>query len=401
VAASPQGVGSVGARSQWCRWNGSLERPYTLGVEEEILLLDAYDHSLAPVGDNVLGRLSEDLAVCASPETHAAVIELATGIHQDVGAATAELAALRAKLADELRPMALCAACAGTYPLLSSGDDQVSGSERYRMVSDSMRALARREPTLALHVHVGIPDAEDAVRVLNGLRCAVPVLLALSANSPFSGGQDTGFASARTMIFQAFPRTGTARRFVGYTDYTSALDALIVSGALPDPTFLWWDVRLQPRLGTVEVRVMDAQSNMADTAALVALVQSLARLELEGESIDTGIGAEVLEENRFLAARDGLDARLIDQTNQRLVPARPVLEALLAKCRPHADALGCPVELEEVRRLMAANGADRQRVWARRDGLVGLVSALTRRFAASGGRFSPTINTARPRRGAA
>lgn len=373
-------------------------RPYTVGVEEEILLLDPSDYSLAPTSDTVLERLPNELSSRASPETHAAVIELATGVHEGVPAAIGEMASLRARLARELRGMSLAAACSGTYPLRSKREPEVSATARYRLVADSMRALARREPTLALHVHVGIPDADDAVRVLNGLRCVVPLLLAVSANSPFSGGEDTGFASARTLIFQAFPRTGTARRFVSYADYVSALDPLIVSGALPDPTFLWWDVRLQPRLGTVEVRVMDAQPNVADTAALVALVQSLARLELEGESIDTGIGAELLEENRFLAARDGMDAWLVEPAKQRLAPARAVLDTVLAKCRRHADALGCYVELEQVRRLMAANGADRQRVWARRDGLAGLVGNLIRRFTAPGGSFTPAAE-ARPRRG--
>ncbi len=397
-AAPAAGSRSAGVRRAWSRWNESPSQPYTVGVEEEILLLDASDYSLAPVSDSVLAGLSEEMSAQTSPETHAAVIELTSGIHRDVPAVIAEMASLRTRLAGELGAMKLRAASSGTYPLVSMHDQEVSGASRYRVVADSMRALARREPTLALHVHVGVPEAEDAVRVLNGLRCVVPLLLAVSANSPFCGGADTGFASARTVIFQAFPRTGTARRFVSYADYVSALDPLIVSGALPDPTFLWWDVRLQPRLGTVEVRVMDAQSSVADTAALVALVQSLARLELEGESIETGIGAELLEENRFLAARDGMDAWLVEPAKQRLAPARAILDTILAKCRRHADALGCYVELEQVRRLMAANGADRQRVWARRDGPTGLVRNLTRRFTAPGGSFSSAVENG-PRRG--
>ena len=136
------------------------------------------------------------------------------------------------------------------------------------------------------------------------------MLLALSANSPFSQGRDSGFASARTVIFQGFPRTGTARRFADYTDYVEAVDPLIASGALPDPSFLWWDVRLQPPLGTVEVRVMDAQSSVADSAPLIALVQSLAPLMLEGEPPNGATAPEILAENRFLAARDGLQAKL-------------------------------------------------------------------------------------------
>ena len=377
---------AVGVWPEWARWNGVIERRYTIGVEEEVMLLHPSDHSLAESSERVLGRLSGELAEHICPETHAAVVELATGIHVDVAGAVAELAALRAQLAGELLAMGMGAASAGTYPLACSGETRVSGSERYRMVADSMRALARREITLALHVHVGVPDAEDAIRVLNGLRGAVPVLLALSANSPICQGRDSGFASARTVIFQGFPRTGTARRFAGYADYVGAVDALIASGALPDPSFLWWDVRLQPALGTVEVRVMDTQSTVADSAALIALVQSLVRLELEGEGADGDVGAEVLAENRFLAARDGLEARLIDPAKRQLVPVRKLIYESLARCRPHAIALGCSVELDQVGRLEAGNGADRQRVWAGgAGGLPDLVSTLSHHFAAPSG----------------
>lgn len=345
------------------------------------MLLDTSDYSLAQSSDVVLARLSGSLAEHTAPETHAAVVELATGIHLDVAGAVAELATLRAQLVRELSAMGLGAASPGTYPLESSGESRVSGSDRYRMLAHSMRALARREPTLALHVHVGVPDPEDATRVLNGLRAVVPVLLALSANSPFCQGRDSGFASTRTVIFQGFPRTGTARWFAGYDDYVHAVDALITSGALPDPTFLWWDVRLQPVLGTVEFRVMDSQSAVADSAALVALVQSLARSELEGEPTQFAIAPEVLAENRFLAARDGLDARLIDSVKRQLVPVREVIAELVERCRPHAAALGCSGELDRIRRLAAANGADRQRLWAGEFGLVESVSRLTEGFA--------------------
>jgi glutamate---cysteine ligase / carboxylate-amine ligase len=381
-------------RQRWAQWNGVLDRRFTVGVEEEVMLLDRSDHSLAQSSDAVLARLSGPLADHTAPETHAAVIELATGVHTGVAGVVAELAALRWQLAGVLDGMGVCVASAGTYPLASSVESRVSGSERYRMVADSMRALARREPTLALHVHVGVPDPEDAIRVLNGLRREVPVLLALSANSPFSQARDTGFASSRTVIFQGFPRTGTARSFADYADYVEAVDGLIASGALPDPSFLWWDVRLQPVLGTVEVRVMDAQPTVAESAALVALVQSLGRLELTAEPPDREVGPEVLAENRFLAARDGLDARLIDPVKRQLVPVRELVEKLLERCRPHAAALGCSVELERVQALAAANGANRQRAQAADAGLVELVSKLSEQFASESGQPAGIARTA-------
>ena len=374
---------------QWARWNGLLERRYTLGVEEEVMLLNQSDRSLSQSSEEVLARFSEDLRKHTVPETHAAVIELATGIHVDVAGAVAELAALRAELTRQLRAMSLDAAAAGTYPLPSSSATRVTRAERYRTIADSMRMLARREVTLALHVHVGIPDQEDAIRVLNRLRGAVPVLLALSANSPFCQGRDTGFASARTVIFQGFPRTGTARSFADYADYVDAVDAMIASGALPDPSFLWWDVRLQPALGTVEVRVMDTQSTIADSAAMIALVQSLARLELEGEPADGDVGPEMLAENRFLAARDGSNARLIDPAMRELVPARELAEATLTACHSHAAALGCAAELDRNHRLARFNGANYQRARADESGLVELVSTLVEQFATPIGGLDP------------
>lgn len=372
-----------GAHPSWARWNGELDQRYTLGVEDEVMLLESQTWSLAPSSDQVLAGLSGELALHASPETHAAVLELATGIHPDVHGVLAELASLRDRLGRELRGMGVATAAAGTHPLAVWSESEISGAQRYRLLSESMRVLARREPTLALHVHVGIPEAEDAIRVFNGLRRNAPVLLALAANSPFWQGRDSGFASSRTLIFQAFPRTGLPRSFENYPDYVTAVDALIASDAVPDPSFLWWDVRLQPALGTVEVRVMDAQSTVREVAPLVALIQSLARLELEGDASETTPGAEVLAENRFLAARDGMDARLIDPGARRLVPVREILDGLLADCRPHALALGCADALNGVRRLAFSNGADRQRVFVAGDRpLEQLVASLADRFVA-------------------
>ena len=384
-------VGGLGDWSRrgwpgWARWNDGVERRYTLGVEEEVMLLEPAGWSLAQSSDHVLARLSDELLPHTSPETHAAVLELATGIHSDVDGAVAELASLRNRLAGELGAMGLSVAAAGTHPLTVREETEISGAARYRDLNDSLRVLARREPTMALHVHVGAPAPEDAIRLLNGLRRNIPVLLALSANSPFWQGRDSGLASARTVIFQAFPRSGPPRPFADYADYAETVDALIAPGAIPDPSFLWWDVRLQPALGTVEVRVMDAQSRIQDVTPLVALIQSLARLELDGQPPLVMPSAEVLAENRFLAARDGMDARLIDPAGRRLVPVRETLDALLADCRPHALALGCAGALDRVPPLAAANGAARQRAFAaRHERLDELVARLADGFLAPDG----------------
>jgi gamma-glutamyl:cysteine ligase YbdK (ATP-grasp superfamily) len=309
----------------WARWDGEPGRSYTLGLEEELMLLQSDDSSPAQASDEVPARLSDELSRHASPETHAAVVELATGVHPHLDGLIGELGSLR-------------------------------------------------------------------IRLLNGLRRRIPVLLALSANSPFWQARDSGFASARTFIFQAFPRAGSPRFFANYGECTAAVDALIASAAVRDPTFLWWDIRLQPKLGTVQVRVMDAQSTVGEVAPNVALIQSLSRLELEGHASPVMPVTEVLVENRFLAARDGMHAQLIDPETQRLIPVRQMLDVLLAECRPHALALGCAGALE---RLTVTNGADRQRAFAARNRpLQNLVARLADRFITRDRRLAAPRETA-------
>jgi carboxylate-amine ligase len=300
-----------------------------------------------------------------------------------VGDAAVEVARLRRRLARELRTAGLVAACAGMHPLAQRGETKLSSGDRYRAVGDSLRALARREPTMALHVHVGIPDPDDAIRVLNRFRENIPVLVALSANSPFSQGRDSGFSSTRTLLFDGFPRSGPPRAYACYSEYVAAVDDLIGLGAIPDPTFLWWDVRPQPALGTVEVRVMDAQTRPDEIAPLVALIQSLARGELEGTALETPAAPELLEENRFLAARDGLDASLLVPARRRRVPVRELVEELIDVCWPHAMALGCAAPLDQLAWLATQGGASRQRRWASKRGLDSVAPTLARSFAPS------------------
>jgi carboxylate-amine ligase len=347
------------------------------------MLLDPEDWALAQRIDDVLPRLSHELASRATAETHGAAIELASHPHDRVGDAAQEITGLRAALARELSATGLRAGSAGTHPFAVWSDTEVSSGARYQLVYESMRELARREPTFALHVHVGVTDPEDAILLHNRMRAHLPLLLALSVNSPFWQGRDTGLASARTPLFQAFPRVGIPRAFASYDDYVETVDLLIRCDAIPDPTFLWWDVRPQPRFGTVEVRIMDAQITAAETTALVALTQSIARLELEeGYHTDPQSDRpEVLAESRFLAARDGMDARLIDAVAERRVPARKLLARLLHAVRPHAADLGCESSLDALLRLGEEPGAVRQRRVAREPGrLPGLVELLSDAF---------------------
>ena len=370
----------------WAAWAGGTPAPgaYTLGVEEEVMLLRPGDWSLAQAFDDVLPSLSADLVAHTTGETHRAALELRTGVHPTAPRAAAELRALRTQLARDLTARGLGAACCGLHPLAVWQDTIVSRSGRHAEVSRSMRELAHREPTFALHVHVGVPDPEQAILALNRMRAHLPLLLALSANSPFWQGRDTGLASARTSVFQTFPRTGLPRAFADYADYVHSVDALIRSQAIPDPTFLWWDARPQPALGTLEIRIMDVPTEVEHTATLVALVHCLVRLELEqGWAPDALVGApEVLAENRFLAARDGIHAQLIDPERDKRRPVHELAAAATERCRAHAQDLGCSDELDAVAELARQSGADRQRQIASRRGLAEVVRAAAASFAA-------------------
>jgi len=369
----------------WADWKRGNE--FTLGAEEETMLLSPHDWSLAQQIDRVLPALSEELSAHVTPETHRSALELSTGVHPTVAEMAEELMRLRTMLQRELRPLGLSCASAATHPFTVWQETVVSTGPRYELVYGSMRELARREPTFALHVHVGVDDPEDAIRLTNRMRAHLPLLLALSVNSPFWQGRDTGLGSARTPLFQAFPRVGIPRMFEDYADWVEAVDLLIRCDAFPEPTFLWWDVRPQPRFGTVEVRILDAQTTVAETAALVALVQSVARLEVrEGYVSDRLVRTqEALDENRFIAARDGMEGALIDPDRECRVDAREQLADLLEAVAPHASELGCEAELEPITAMAKHTGARRQLDFARQgNGLRGLVEELSERFCIEG-----------------
>jgi glutamate---cysteine ligase / carboxylate-amine ligase len=378
----------------WADWRPSI--PYTVGLEEEVMLVDPDTWALAQRADRLLAVLGEDVVDSCSAETHEAALELTTGPHATVGGAVAELGRLRARLARDARAIGLAVAAAGMHPGEMTEDPVVSPAGRYQMVQDTMRGIARREPTFALHVHIGVADPESAIRLLNRLRAHLPLLLALSASSPLWRGRATGLASNRTILFQAFPRTGLPRRFDDYEDWVATVELLLRCAAIPEPTFLWWDARPQPRLGTIEVRIMDAQPSLPTTAALCALVQAVCRLELEDGYMppEPPHAQEALAENRFLAARDGVTAELIDPIRARRIPLADLLANLLAAAAPHADALGAAHELAIIPALLAAPETARQQARAATGGIPAVVSDLARRFNDPGGGRVSTIRTA-------
>ena len=364
----------------WARWHPS--QPYSVGLEEEAMVLDPETWSLARDTEALLAMLPVELAAHISAETHDAAVELGTHPHRRVPEMALELDGLRRALQREVRRAGLHLAASGTHPLITWEQVRVSAGTRYQLIHDSMRALARREPTFALHVHIGLPDGATAVALLNRMRAHLPLLLALSANSPYWQGRDSGMASVRTPVFQSFPRVGIPLAFSSYLEYVDVVDQLLRCGAFPEPSFLWWDVRLRPVFGTVEVRVMDAQATAERSIALAALIQSIAHLELEEGFHDAALihAPEILAENRFLAARDGMDARLLDPVTESLVPVRDQLSRLLAAVGPHAQELGAEAALELIPELAADPGSEQQRRLARGADLDRVIQVLAASF---------------------
>ena len=203
-----------------------------------------------------------------------------------------------------------------------------------------LRFVARQEIIFGLHVHVGIDDADKAVHVANGMRVHVPLLLALSANSPFWRGDETGLASARMPIFRAFPRVGIPPYYEGWADFEARIDFMVDAGVMEDYTYLWYDVRPHPNLGTVEVRAMDAQTQADHTLAITALIQAMVRELCEHYDAGRELARypyEMLDENKWLAARHGLEGELVDLPERRTVPAKELARRLYDRLADHAS----------------------------------------------------------------
>src|SRR3954452_10049178 len=300
------------------------------------------------------------------PELMESVLEIATGPCRDVREAEAQLRALRRQVAETAARKGLCVGAAGPHPFALWEDQRISGSERYRELVSALRFVARQEIIFGLHVHVGLDDPAKTIHVSNGMRVHAPVLLALSANSPFWRSQATGLASTRMPIFRAFPRTGLPPAYRDWDDFESRIGFMVESGAIKDYTFLWYDVRPHPNFGTVEIRAMDAQTRVEHTLGLAALIQAVVK-EL-AEHYDSGgelarYPYEMLEENRWLAARHGLDGQLVDLPHKRLVSTKELARRLFDRLRPHAQDLRAEQEFDGLEDIIErGDGATRQRI---------------------------------------
>jgi carboxylate-amine ligase len=332
------------------------ERPdFTLGVEEELLLVDRETHALSHSSADVIDTLRADPQEVRH-DIYEAQVELSSPICRDAIHATQAIAGLRASVIEAGgTPMG-----AGIHPAAELGDVRIVQQPRYERAASYLGGVVRRTPDCALHVHVGMPDPDTAVRACNGLRERLPLLHALAANSPFWHGQDAHLASARFVLRRGFPRVEVPRAFRDFEDWEQAIQPMLTAGELEDYTSLWWDVRPHPNLGTVEVRVMDAQSSPAGVAALASLVHGLAIHEAVSPRREW-LEREPIEESVFQATSHGVRAKLLSEGALRPVPE--VARDAVKLARVSLRELGRSDEpLEEIDRLVSqGGGADRQR----------------------------------------
>jgi carboxylate-amine ligase len=334
---------------------------YTLGIEEELMILDA---STLELSNSIETLLESTPTGEIKPELMESVLEISTDPCPNTEVAGEQLRALRRQVIQTAAGKGLAIGSAGTHPFAMWEDQRIVARPRYRDLISALRFVARQELIFGMHVHVGIDDPDKAIHVANGMRVHVPVLLALSANSPFWRADSTGLASTRTPIFRAFPRVGIAPTYENWEDYERRIEFMIGTGVIEDYTYLWYDVRPHPNFGTVEIRVMDSQTHVEHTLGLAALVQALAR-ELchhyESGSKLSRYPFEMLDENKWLAARHGLEGELVDLPHPTRVSTRALARRLIDRMREHAQDLGSGNELEAVEDLLArGNGASRQ-----------------------------------------
>jgi glutamate---cysteine ligase / carboxylate-amine ligase len=358
-----------------------VDAPMTIGLEEELMVLDADTFDLAPRAAALIVRAAGDPRF--KPELPAAQLEIVLPPAGTVGEAAAALADARAALAHFAGAEHALLAGAGAHPF-AAVEGELSEGERYEAIARRYGVIARRQLVFGLHVHVAVRPADRALAVYNALRSYLPLLAALAANAPFHGGTDTGLASVRPTLCDLLPRQGVPPPLASFAELDDALRWGERSGAMLVRSQWWWEARLHPGFGTVEVRVPDTQATVSETAAIAAVVHSLvtalAERHAAGEELPVAPSWRI-GENRWSACRNGLEGTMADLVTGEARPTRARATELLDDLADAARRAGCAEELAAARRALVANGAGRQReIAAERGSLTDLTRWLTERF---------------------
>jgi glutamate---cysteine ligase / carboxylate-amine ligase len=348
---------------------------FTLGIEEELMICDAETLELAQGIETILGDLPEDLPGEVKPELMQSVLEVATRPCANITEAADQLRQLRRCVREVGARNGLAIGAAGTHPSALYADQLIVDHPRYRQLVGELKWIAEQELIFGTHVHVGIDDAEKAIYIADGMRGYLPLLLGMSSNSPLWQGKTTGMMSSRTPLFRAFPRVGIPPYYGSWETYSRRVEQMMKGGAIPDYTYLWWDVRPHPNLGTVELRVFDQQTRIDITigfaAFALALAHRLSGLYEEGmPSVDYPL--ELIDDNKVRAALVGIEGELIDFDQGLEVPGEEMTLGLIEDLRDDARTLGCEGELAGLIDLVeSGTGARRQLNWLQEHGEVG------------------------------
>jgi carboxylate-amine ligase len=354
---------------------------FTIGIEEEFQIVDPETRELRSHIQEILAQGKMILKEQIKPEMHQSVVELGTEICRDVADARRQVVRLRRELAMLAARDGLLVASAGTHPFSHWMDQLITSGERYATVVNDLQQIARANLIFGLHVHIGIPDREEAIQLMNQARYFLPHIYALSVNSPFWLGQNTGFKAYRHNIFERFPRTGIPDVFESLSEYEEYLELLVTTNCIDNAKKIWWDIRLHPFFDTLEFRICDAQSGVEDTIALAAMMQAvifkLHKLLRQNTSFRI-YRRRVIDENRWRASRYGLDGKLIDFGRKCEVETRSLIHEILEFISTEVDELGSLREIGHIERILhGGTGADRQlAVWERTQDMKAVVDQI-------------------------
>ncbi len=343
--------------------------PFTVGVEEELMLVDPETLELAQGIEPILadfedGGAGERGPGMVKPELLEAVLEIATDPCRDLAEAETQIRSLRTRVAASAERHGMCLGAAGTHPTARWEDQEVTDRPRYRQLIEELGWIARQEMIFGTHVHIGMSGEDKAIYVVDGMRRHIPLMLALSANSPMWQGVVTGLHSSRTPVFRHFPRVGIPPHYGNWEIYSRRVALMVEAGAIQDYTYLWWDIRPHPNLGTIEVRMFDQQTHVHHTIGLAAL--SICLAHRYSVNFDEGkplveVPTELIDDDKVRAALRGLEGDLVDFPRPRKIPAAELARQTLAELEGDAAELGCQEQLASLKEIIdSGTGARHQ-----------------------------------------
>jgi len=338
---------------------------FTLGIEEEFQTVDPVTRDLrSHIQSEIIAKGKTRLQERVKPEMHQSVVEVGTGICKDIKEAKLEVIELRRNMVQLAADNGLRLAAAGTHPFANWHSQDIFPDDRYKTIVEDMQQVARANLIFGLHVHVGIEDRETTIHLMNAARYFLPHILALSVNSPFWMGRNTGLKSYRCKVFDKFPRTNIPDYFQSYSEYENFVNLLIKTKCIDNAKKIWWDIRPHPFFDTLEFRICDIPMRADETIALAALMQAVVVKLYKLYSANMGFRLyrrALIMENKWRASRYGLEGKLIDFGKQEELPARDLINELLQFVDDVVDELGSREEVNYINTILEmGTGAERQ-----------------------------------------